>query len=260
MNADVSRISGGALLCLLLAWQPAALLAQELPAQELIVSAAVSLTNAFTELGKAYERDNPGHRLILNFGGSGQLLQQINRGAPVDVFASADQETMSRAQKRNLIVRDSRVDFARNTLVLIAPADSKLEMTDLGQLRTGTVSRIAISNPASVPVGRYSRLALETAGLWKVLAPRFINTQHVRQSLDYVARGEVDVGFVYATDARVRPDRVRVVMEVSTSIPITYPIAVVADTREPDLARHFIAFVKSSRGLAILAKRGFAAP
>jgi molybdate transport system substrate-binding protein len=257
---SLAHISGSALIYLFMAWQPDSLPAEELPVEELIVSAAVSLTNAFTELGSAYERDNPGKSIILNFGGSGQLLQQIDRGAPVDVFASADQETMSRAQKRNLIVRDSRVDFARNTLVLIAPADSKLEMTDLGQLRAGTVSRIAISNPASVPVGRYSRLALETAGLWKVLAPRFINTQHVRQSLDYVARGEVDVGFVYATDARVRPDRVRVVMEVSTSIPITYPIAVVADTRESDLARHFIAFVKSSRGLAILEKRGFAAP
>jgi len=250
-----ARMSGSALLFLFLAWQPGVS-----SAEELVVSAAASLTNAFTELGKAYERDKPGATIILNFGGSGQLLQQIDRGAPVDVFATADQETMNRAHKRRLIMRDSRVDFARNTLVLIAPADSKLVITGLGQLRAETVSRIAISNPASVPVGRYSKFALVSAGLWKDLASRFINTQHVRQSLDYVARGEVDVGFVYATDAMVMPDRVRVVMEVSTTMPIMYPIAVVADTREPDLASRFIAFVKSPRGQAILAKSGFAAP
>jgi len=260
MNADVSRISGGALLCLLLAWQPAALLAQELPVQELIVSAAASLTNAFTELGKAYERDNPGHRIILNFGGSGQLLQQINRGAPVDVFATADQETMTRAQNRKLIVPDSRTDFARNALVLIAPSDSVLEVVNLGQLRAGTVSRIAISNPASVPVGRYSRLALETAGLWQDLAPRFINTQHVRQSLDYVSRGEVDVGFVYATDARAMQNRVKVLMEIPTNVPIAYPIAVTSDSRKPEVARRFIEFVSSLKGQAILSRHGFGTP
>lgn len=260
MNAVVSRISRSALLCLLLAWQPASLPAQESRAQELIVSAAASLTNAFRELGKAYEDDNPGHGIILNFGGSGQLLQQINRGAPVDVFASADQETMNRAQQRNLIVPESRIDFARNALVLIAPADSVLVVVNLEQLRAGTVSRIAISNPASVPVGRYSRLALETAGLWQELAPRFINTQHVRQSLDYVSRGEVDVGFVYATDARAMHNRVKVLMEIPTVIPIAYPIAVTSDSRKSELAAHFIEFVSSLRGQAILSRHGFGTP
>jgi molybdate transport system substrate-binding protein len=244
-----------ALICLLLGWNPG--LSR---AEDLIVSAAASLTNAFTQLGSAYERDNPGDSIILNFGGSGQLLQQIDRGAPVDVFASADQETMNRAQKRNLIVQASRVDFAHNALVLIAPVDSQLEITDLGQLRAESISRIAISNPASVPVGRYSRLALQAAGLWDVLASRFINTQHVRQSLDYVARGEVDVGFVYATDARAMHNRVKVLMAVPTPIPIAYPIAVISDSRKSEFARRFVAFVTSSRGQAILAGHGFDAP
>jgi len=260
MTAIFFRASGGALLCLLLAWQPTSLLAEELPAQELIVSAAASLTNAFTELGEAYECDNSGHRVILNFGGSGQLLQQINRGAPVDIFATADQETMNRAQNRKLIVAESRIDFARNTLVLIAPSDSMLEVVNLGQLRAETVSRIAISNPASVPVGRYSRLALETAGLWQDLASRFINTQHVRQSLDYVSRGEVDVGFVYATDARAMQNRVKVLMEIPTTVPIAYPIAVTSDSRKSEMARRFIEFVSSMKGQAILSRHGFGTP
>ena len=251
----IPRILGNALVCLVLAMLPGVS-----SAQDLIVSAAASLTNAFTELGKAYERNNPGTAIVLNFGGSGQLLQQIDRGAPVDVFATADQETMDRAEKRDLIVRDSRVDFASNTLVLIVPSDSSLDIADLAQLRTESIARIAISNPASVPVGRYSKLALESAGLWNELTPRFINTQHVRQSLDYVARGEVDVGFVYATDARAMQDRVKVLAAVPTTVPIAYPIAVTSDTRKQEIAHRFIVFVKSLRGQAILARHGFGTP
>ena len=224
------------------------------------MSAAVSLSNAFTELGEAYERDNDDTAIVLNFGGSGQLLQQIDRGAPVDVFATADQETMDRADRRGLIVRNTRDDFARNTLVLIAPLDSNLDVTGLMQLRSGKIDRIAISNPASVPVGRYAQSALQSAGLWSVLEPRFINTQHVRQSLDYVARGEVDVGFVYATDARAMRDRVKVLTAIETMAPITYPIAVTKDSSRKKLAGSFIEFVKSSQGQAILARHGFGMP
>ena len=117
-----------------------------------------------------------------------------------------------------------------------------------------------MSNPASVPVGRYSRLALQAAGLWQELAPKFINTQHVRQSLDYVARGEVDVGFVYATDARAMAQRVKVLMEVPLELPISYPIAVVGDTRSPAAAQRFVEFVNSPQAQAILRRHGFAAP
>lgn len=229
-------------------------------AAELIVSAAASLTNAFTEVGRAFEKAGSGDSAVMNFGGSGQLLQQIDRGAPVDVFASADQETMDRAQKRGLLMDDSRVDFAGNSLVLIAPANSTLNIARLDDLRADNVTRIAVSNPASVPVGVYSRFALQAAGLWETLKPKYINTQNVRQSLDYVARGEVDVGFVYATDARVMADRVKVLLEVPTGIPIRYPIAVVGDTRHADAARRFIEFVKTPQAQAILRRYGFTEP
>ncbi len=229
-------------------------------AADLIVSAAASLTNAFSEIGKAFEQTHPGTTVAMNFAGSGQLLQQIARGAPVDVFASADQETMNRAEQKRLVLSDSRRDFARNALVLIAPADSSLDVRRLSDLRMDKIERIAISNPASVPVGHYSQLALHAAGLWDVLASKVINTQHVRQSLDYVARGEVDAGFVYATDARVMPDRVRVLMEVATAEPIAYPIAVVSDTRREDTARRFVEFVDSPPGREILQRHGFRAP
>lgn len=226
-------------------------------AAELIVSAAASLSNAFTELGKAYEQTDPGNTIVMNFGGSGPLLQQIERGAPVHVFASADQETMNRAQERGLLDVDTRVDFTRNALVLIVPSDSSLPISGLDSLRGVRVQRIAISNPDSVPVGRYTKDVLTRAGMWAQLQPKIINTQHVRQSLDYVARGEVDAGFVYTTDAAVMPGKVRVVSEIATAMPITYPIAAIEGNDRGELARRFIAFVKSDPGQAILARYGF---
>src|SRR5882672_11857753 len=90
-------------------------------AADIIVSAAASLTNAFTDIGKEFEKANAGHKVLFNFAGSGALLQQIARGAPVDVFASADQDTMDKAVNQNLIVRSNRADFTRNTLVVVVP-------------------------------------------------------------------------------------------------------------------------------------------
>ena len=229
-------------------------------AAELIVSAAASLTNSFAELAKAYQEAHPETTVVLNFAGSGTLLQQIDRGAPVDVFASADEVTMNRAQQKHLIVDSSRVDFAHNALVLITPSDSRLQIDGLDDLKSKKIHRIAISNPDSVPVGSYSRAALLAAGLWDALKSKFINTQHVRQSLDYVARGEVDVGFVYATDAAVMPKKVRVLHKIPTVTPITYPIAIVSDSRKQTEARRFVDFVRSAQGKSILQRDGFDTP
>lgn len=229
-------------------------------AADIIVSAAASLTNAFTDIGKEFEKANPGHKAVFNFAGSGALLQQISRGAPVDVFASADQDTMDKALKQNLIVRSSRADFARNTLVLVVPAEGGTEIADLSGLKDAGVARIAISNPETVPVGKYSKGALEAAGLWDAVKDKSVNTQNVRQTLDYVARGEVDAGFVYKTDAAVMPDKVKVLFEVPTKTPITYPIAVVKGNGKERLALSFVEFVKTAPARAILTKYGFLQP
>jgi molybdate transport system substrate-binding protein len=229
-------------------------------AADIIVSAAASLTNAFNDIGREFEKANPGHRVLFNFAGSGALLQQIARGAPVDVFASADQDTMEKALHQNLIVRSSRADFTRNTLVVVVPAEAGLAITDLKGLSAEGVKRIAISNPESVPVGKYAKAALEAAGLWEALKDRMINTQNVRQSLDYVARGEVDAGFVYATDAAATPGRVKAVFSVATQAPITYPIAVVKGNGKENLAVKFVEFVKSGVAQSILARYGFLKP
>ncbi|HYR44206.1 MAG TPA: molybdate ABC transporter substrate-binding protein, partial [Terriglobia bacterium] len=221
-------------------------------AADLLVSAAVSLTNAFTDIGKDYEKANPGQKVNFNFGSSGALLQQISRGAPVDVFASADQETMDRADEQNLIVRKSRHDIVRNTLVVVAPMGAKEAPKSLERLKDAGITRLAISNPESVPVGRYSKEALEVAGLWDAVKGKSLNTQNVRQSLDYVAREEADVGFVYGTDATLMADKVEVLFEVPTKTPILYPIAAVKGGGNETFAMKFIEYVRSDAGQRIL--------
>ncbi|WP_025917429.1 molybdate ABC transporter substrate-binding protein [Herminiimonas sp. CN] len=229
-------------------------------AADLTVSAASSLTNAFREIAQNYEAQYPQAKIALNFGASGALLQQMAKGAPVDVFASADQETMDMAEKQGLVGAGDRHDFVRNALVLVEPADSKLSIRRLEDLGQAGVKRVAIGNPASVPVGRYTQHALEAAKLWPMVQAKAISTQNVRQSLDYVARGEVDAGFVYATDAAIMQGKVKVVLEVPLDTAIRYPIAKTAASANGEEAKRFIGYVLSPAGQAVLHKFGFRKP
>lgn len=229
-------------------------------AGEVTVSAASSLTNVFQDIARSYETEYVDARVMLNFGGSGGLLQQIAKGAPVDVFASADQETMDIAAMQNLLAADTRQDFARNTLVLIVPSDSPIRLGQLADLQQSSVERVAIGNPASVPAGRYSRQALTAANLWDNVQDKVINTQSVRQSLDYVARGEVAAALVYATDARLMKDKVKLAFTVPLEADISYPIAQVCDSANSDEAKRFINYLQSPVGQDILARHGFLKP
>ncbi|MGE4442563.1 MAG: molybdate ABC transporter substrate-binding protein [Desulfomicrobium sp.] len=227
-------------------------------AKDLLVSAAASLTNAFTEMKAPFEKAHPGTSLVLNFASSGALLKQMEQGAPVDVFASADQVTMDKAGK--LMDTATRVDFAGNALVLIVPKDSTLSVSAPQELKGEAFKLVAIGNPDSVPVGRYAKGALEAVGLYEPLAPKFVMAESVRQALDYVARGEVQAGFVYATDAALRADKVKIAVEVTGHKPITYPIALLAASQNKDMGQVFVDFVKSEEGQAILERYGFKKP
>lgn len=229
-------------------------------AGEVTISAASSLTNVFQDIARSYETEYVDARVMLNFGGSGGLLQQIAKGAPVDVFASADQETMDIAAMQNLLAADTRQDFARNTLVLIVPSDSPIRLGQLADLQQSSVERVAMGNPASVPAGRYSRQALTAANLWDNVQDKVINTQSVRQSLDYVARGEVAAALVYATDARLMKDKVKLAFTVPLEADISYPIAQVRDSANSDEAKRFITYLQSPVGQDILARHGFLKP
>jgi molybdate transport system substrate-binding protein len=176
------------------------------------------------------------------------------------VFASADQETMDKAARQGLLKAGTRADFARNQLVVVVPAVSSLPWSRLTDLARPEIRRIAIGNPDSVPAGRYAKEVLETARLWADLQPKLVNAQNVRQVLDYVARDEVDAGFVYATDAMLAVNRVRVVERPATSAPILYPLAVTEAAAQPALAATFAGFVRGEAGQRILATFGFLKP
>lgn len=238
----------------------AALCMSSVHAAELIVSAAASLTNAFRDVGKLFEAGNPGHKVVFNFASSDVSLAQVAKGAPVDVFATADMESMDRAEKQDLLAPGTRRVLLRNTLVLITPTASTTTLAGLPSLESAAVRRIAIGNPASVPAGRYARAAMEKAGLWSKLEPKLVFSQNVRQALDYVARGEVDAGLVYATDAAIMKDKVRVAAEVSTTTPIRYPVALVKDSRNRALAESFSKFLGSDAAQGVFARYGFSRP
>ena len=235
-------------------------LATPVAAAELLVSAAASLTNAFKNIGAEFERGHPRDKVVFNFAASDVLVKQIAEGAPVDVFASADEDAMDKAAKGRLIIAASRFNFTGNRLVLALPMDSPMRFSSLEELNGKTVRRIAISQPATVPVGRYAKAVLDKARLWSQLQDRFIYTQNVRQTLDYLARGEVDVGFVYSTDVQSMNDRVRTALEVTTTQPVVYPIAITTSSKNSSLAREFVDLVKSSNGQSILQKFGFSKP
>lgn len=249
-------VRGGLLLfvSLLLGLLPMGIARTTGAADEILVSAAASLTDVFTEMGKTYETRNPGVTVRFNFAASGPLLLQIAQGAPADVFASADQKTMDTAAGKGLVIPDSRRDFAGNRLALITPAGSK-PVGSLADLRG--LSRIAVGNPESVPAGRYTKALLEKEGLWQDVEKKLIPGVTVRQVLDYVARGEVDAGFVFATDAITGGNRIVQAMELKPPTLVTYPIAVVKGSGKAGAAESFISFVLSPDGKAILARHGF---
>lgn len=226
-------------------------------AADITVSAAASLTDAFKNIAKVYEQQHPKDKILLNFGASGSLLQQIDKGAPVDVFAAADQETMDLAQQKNLVHAKDRVNFVGNRLVLITPTSSKLHVKHLADLKQASIHHVSMGNPATTPAGRYAKAAMEQAKVWAAVEPKVVNTQNVRQSLDFVVRQEAEAGFVFSTDAALKKDSVKVAFTVPTKQPITYPIAKIAGSKNGAGATQFIRFVRSPAGQKILRQYGF---
>ncbi len=229
--------------------------------QQLLVSAAMSLKDAMVEIARDFEKINPNVKIVLNLASSGSLRAQIENGAPVDVFASASQKHMDLLQKKELIVLDSRKEFAKNSLVLLTNKNELKKLfleENLNKLQVKSIKRIAIGNYKTVPAGRYAHETLKYYKLWNKLESKMIYGRNVRQVLDYLARGEVDLGFVYATDGLKRKDlTILVQISAKTHTPIVYPIAIVKRSAKNELGRNFIDFVLSKEGQAILRKYGF---
>lgn len=226
---------------------------------ELTVSAAVSLKDAFTEIAELNER-RTATRIHFNYGASGALEKQIEAGAPADVFASAGAKQMDDLAAKGFIIPSTRVDFARNALVLIVPAKG-VGIGSFSDLTKPAVQKVAVGNPKTVPAGQYAEQTLNRLKLLPEIQTKLILAEDVRQVLDYVVRDEVEAGVVYSSDALSAGNRVKVITRApdDSHDPILYPIAIVKESKQPDAARKFIDFVLSSEGQSILAKQGFIA-
>lgn len=231
-------------------------------AQEITLSVAVSLKDAVEELGRGFMAARPGVTLRYNFGASGDLQKQIEAGAPIDVFLSAAQRQMDELEKQNLIVSASRRAFARNVLTVVKPADSRIDIAKPADLLEARVARIVIGSPKTVPAGQYAEESLRALGLWERLGPKIVFSENVRQALDYVARGEVDAGFVYTTDAATRAQGVKEAFRPPDDSyrPIVYPGAVVAASKQPVLGQAFLDLLGSPQGRTVLSRFGFQPP
>lgn len=225
---------------------------------EILIAAAASLTEAFTEIGRAFTKSEPKTVARFHFASSGALQQQILQGAPVDGFAAASIREMDALAKAGRVEIATRVDFASNRLVLITPLKSRIK--DFAALRSPLARRIALSNPDTVPSGRYAKETLIRRGLWATVLPRAIFGENVRQTLAYVAGGDADAGLVFATDRQAARGRVRVVAEAIPGrdhAPIRYSAAVLRGAADAPAARRFIAFLRSGAAQAILKRHGF---
>lgn len=227
-------------------------------AGQITVAAAISLKDAFLSMAQSY-RERTGDKVNFSFGASGELMRQIEAGAPVDVFASAGQHEMDDLQSKGLAEATSRADFARNSLVIVTPAGSTLSLNTVGDLARPAIKRISIGNPRTVPAGMYAQEMLIHAELWQKLQPRLIFAENVRQALEYVEHGEVSAGIVYSTDVGVAHGKVQVASHApdGTYGPILYLIAVIKGSPHQGTARKFVSFVLGAEGQRVLRKFGF---
>ncbi len=225
--------------------------------ETLVVGAAASLNEAFTELGQLFESNNTNWKVEFSFASSGNLKTSIEQGAPIDVFASAAEKQMDDLKEAGHIDANTVQLMLKNQLVLIVPKNSDVKsLEDLLNLR-----RIAIAEPSSAPVGQYAKESLTSLGYWSQLEDKLILAKDVRQVLFYVEQDEVDAGFVYATDA-AKSNEVNVVAAMpEDSYPTAlYPIGIVSSTKQRVISEKWIEFVLSEEGQRVLREYGFEKP
>ena len=222
---------------------------------ELLVFAAVSLTDSLTEIGRAFEQRSDGD-VAFSFGGSQELAQQIARGAPADIFISAGQFPVSFLAAKGAIDSDP-TNLLSNKLVLVAGSD-EIELNSVEGLTTEVVHRIAVADPDLAPAGRYASESLKHLGLWDDIQGKLVFGANVRVTLAYVQSGNADVGLVYETDAMTA--RELVVLDIVPAYsysPIVYPAVVVRDSGNRRYAGEFIDFLRSETASAVFRKHGF---
>jgi molybdate transport system substrate-binding protein len=224
----------------------------------LTVSAAADLTPAFEELGKLF-LDETGIKVTFNFGSTGQLTQQIEQGAPVDLLAAANVSFVEELERQNLILSDTKALYAQGRITLWTRNDSPFKLEHVDDLAQPEVRRIAIANPEHAPYGEAARQALQSAGIWERVSSRLVFGENISQTLQYAETGNVDAAIV-ALSLSVNSKGRWVLISDQLHRPLNQALAVIRSTRHEVDARRFASFVNSSRGRPIMRKFGFILP
>jgi molybdate transport system substrate-binding protein len=234
-----------------------AILALPLRAAEITVSAAASLTDALKKIAANYEKTS-GDKIIFNFGASSLLAQQIAAGAPANIFFSADEAQMNRLEKKGLIDPATRKSILGNSLAVIVPSDSTLQIKSAGDLTNANVKQIALADPKAVPAGVYAKAWLVKLQLWPTVEPKVVPTENVRAALAAVASGNVDAGVVYKTDAAISKN-VKIACEVprADGPDISYPVALVKNSSQSAAAKKFLDYLSSKEAGQVFTRYGF---
>jgi molybdate transport system substrate-binding protein len=222
------------------------------------ISAAASLTDALQEINDLYMQNNGNVKILENFASSGTLLQQIQQGAPADIFISAASSQMNTLQEGGLIIDSTRQNILNNKVVLVAPVNSTLDIVSFNDLVKDDVKKIAIGDPQFVPAGTYGKQAMELLGIYEQVGAKLILGSDVRQVLGYVESGNVDAGIVYSTDAAIT-EKVKIVADAPAEInsKIVYPAAVIKSSKNTAEAEAYLNFLLSDDAVTILEKYGF---
>lgn len=223
----------------------------------LTISAAITLKESLEEIKILYQKKQPSAKITYNFGSSGSLQQQIEQGAPVDIFISAANKQMDSLEKKNLLLPGSRHNLLTNQLVLITPKTEK-NVNKFTDLTKPAVTKIALGEPNSSPAGKYGEEVLEFYKILDRVKPKIIYGKDVRQVLTYVETGNVNAGLVYLTDAKTSTQiRIAATAPKESHAPIVYPIAILKGSKNPDAAKTFDKFLNSNQSKTIFKKYGF---
>lgn len=223
---------------------------------ELNISAAASLKEAMADLEAAYTSKNPEVSFVINYGSSGSLQQQIEQGAPCDLFISAGEKQMTALEEEGLLLDGTNKDLVKNSLVLVTSNDSKISSID--SLNSDAVSKIALGEPSSVPAGKYADETLTSLAIKDSLNNKLVFAKDVKEVLAWTASGNADAGFVYLSDA-LSSDGVKIVETISEEYhsPITYPVAIIKDSDDIDAAKAFENFLFTDEAQEIFEKYGY---
>jgi molybdate transport system substrate-binding protein len=223
----------------------------------LTISVAASLKDAMEEVQKRYLDAKPNVSIKYNFGSSGSLQQQIEQGAPVDVFVSAATKQMKALQEKSLIINETKKDLLKNSVVLIVPKDS-VNVSDFQSLTSDSVKKIGLGEPASVPAGQYGKDVLTSVKVWDNVQSKLVLAKDVHQVLSWVESGDADAGIVYMTDAKISDKiKIAVVAPEGSHSPVVYPVAVLKDSKQAEASKEFVDFLFGEIASQVFEKYGF---